>query len=296
MRATPPVTIGLPVYNGEDYLDQSLAAIRAQTYTDFEVLIRDNASTDATEEICRDVVAADSRFRYVRNDSNVGGARSSNLILDDVLSPWFMWTYHDDICDPRFVQRSKEVLDAHGNDAVGAIPRVQLIDAAGVVVGRHEDADLDVTSPLPHERLRAVLSRVIAQIQFGLLRTDAVRSAGGVSVSSAGEFILPAGLALRGALPLVPDEALLSIRQHEDRAGGHRESEIAWADPSRPRVPFPYSRSTPLLLQAVSRAGLPAAERRRCRRTVLRYWTLPGWRSIVGDVARLPWDAGWIRR
>src|SRR3954454_19725766 len=211
-----PVTIGMPVYNGSDYLSESLAALRDQEFTDFEVLIRDNASTDDTEEVCRAFVATDPRFHYTRNETNVGGARSSNLILDDVRSPLFVWTYHDDVCSPAFIRRSVEVIDAAGPDAVGAIPRVQLIDESGAVVGRHGDADLDVTSPLPHERLRVVLSRMIGQIQFGLIRTQAIRSAGGVSVSTAGELILPAALALRGPLLLVPDDGLLSIRQHED--------------------------------------------------------------------------------
>ena len=53
MAEQPRVSIGLPVYNGENYLAESLDALLSQTYPDFELIISDNASTDPTEEICR---------------------------------------------------------------------------------------------------------------------------------------------------------------------------------------------------------------------------------------------------
>ena len=52
------LTIGLPVYNGERFLQESLDALLAQTWTDFELVISDNASTDATADICRDLRGA----------------------------------------------------------------------------------------------------------------------------------------------------------------------------------------------------------------------------------------------
>ena len=52
MSTTPPLSIGLPVYNGEDYLEQSVDALLA-TFGDFELILLSNASTDATDDICR---------------------------------------------------------------------------------------------------------------------------------------------------------------------------------------------------------------------------------------------------
>ena len=57
----PRVSIAVPVYNGENYLEYALETALAQTYADFEIVISDNASTDGTEEICRRFVERDSR-------------------------------------------------------------------------------------------------------------------------------------------------------------------------------------------------------------------------------------------
>ena len=68
----PPVSVGLPVYNGERYVAEALASLLAQDYTDFELVIGDNGSTDATEEICRAVARGDDRVRYLRSEVEPG--------------------------------------------------------------------------------------------------------------------------------------------------------------------------------------------------------------------------------
>ncbi|MCI0563749.1 MAG: glycosyltransferase, partial [Nitrososphaera sp.] len=68
----PQVSVGMPVYNGERYVKAALDAVLAQTFRDFELIISDNASTDATGEICREYAARDPRIRYSRNDENIG--------------------------------------------------------------------------------------------------------------------------------------------------------------------------------------------------------------------------------
>ena len=76
---TPRVTIALPVYNGERFLSQSLDSLLAQTYGDFELAVCDNASTDATQEICRNYAARDRRIVYVRRETNLGMSANFNL-------------------------------------------------------------------------------------------------------------------------------------------------------------------------------------------------------------------------
>ncbi|NNE33800.1 MAG: glycosyltransferase family 2 protein, partial [Rhodothermales bacterium] len=62
----PKISVGVPVYNGENYLEEAVNSVLAQTFPDFEVIISDNASDDRTEEICRGFEARDSRIRYIR--------------------------------------------------------------------------------------------------------------------------------------------------------------------------------------------------------------------------------------
>ncbi|MEL7976742.1 glycosyltransferase family A protein [Isoptericola sp. F-RaC21] len=298
MTAVPPVTIGVPVHDGERYLPQALAALQAQEFADLAVIVADNASTDGTQEIAREAAARDPRVTYVRHDANIGGGRNAEWLLDHARSPLFAWAYHDDLREPAWLRRSVEVLDDAGPGAVCAVPRVVLVDTEGREVGEHHDGDAaladGLAGPSPHVRMGTVLRRMVGQVGFGLMRTAAARAAGGIRVSTAGEMVLPAALALAGRLEVVPERGLLRIRAHDGRHGGDRDSEAAWVDPSRPRTVFPYSRSTILLLQAVGAAPLDRAERARCAATVLGRWTAPGWRSIVGDLARLPRDAGLV--
>ena len=78
MTAAPRLSIGLPVYNGENYLAAAIESLLGQTYGDFELIISDNASTDGTEDICRGYAAQDPRIRYCRQPQNIGGAPNHN--------------------------------------------------------------------------------------------------------------------------------------------------------------------------------------------------------------------------
>ena len=85
------VSIGLPVYNGEKYLEQALISILSQTYTDFELIISDNASTDRTQAICREYAAKDPRIRYYCNEENLGAAPNHNRVFELASGEYFKW-------------------------------------------------------------------------------------------------------------------------------------------------------------------------------------------------------------
>ena len=78
-KPSPKVSIGLPVYNGENYIAEAIQLILAQTYTDFELIISDNASTDNTAGICAYFIAIDSRIHYFRNSENLGAGRNYDI-------------------------------------------------------------------------------------------------------------------------------------------------------------------------------------------------------------------------
>ena len=71
-KATPKVSIGMPVYNGEGFIHKALDSVQAQTFSDFELIISDNASTDATAEICKEYERRDKRIQYIRQPKNMG--------------------------------------------------------------------------------------------------------------------------------------------------------------------------------------------------------------------------------
>ena len=107
------VTVGVPVYNGADYLDKCLTCLRDQTYRDIEVLIFDNCSEDATGEIAQRFCAADSRFRYFRQPQNLGPVANFVGVLEAAQAPFFMWRAADDTSDLDYIETLVALLLAH---------------------------------------------------------------------------------------------------------------------------------------------------------------------------------------
>ena len=94
---TPRLTLGLPVYNGERFLAQSLDALLAQTYSDFELIISDNGSSDRTSEIAKQYQSVDPRIRYVRHDQNRGSTFNHNFAMGQARGELFKWVSDDDL-------------------------------------------------------------------------------------------------------------------------------------------------------------------------------------------------------
>jgi glycosyltransferase involved in cell wall biosynthesis len=105
------VSIGLPVFNGENYLEAAVDSILAQTFKDFELIISDNASTDRTQEICQRYCGRDSRVRYFRSEQNHGAAWNFNRVFELASGEYFKWAAHDDMIAPDFLQKCVAVLD-----------------------------------------------------------------------------------------------------------------------------------------------------------------------------------------
>jgi glycosyltransferase involved in cell wall biosynthesis len=99
-----PITIGVPVYNGADLLDESLACLARQTFGDFKVLIYDNASTDGVAEIAQGWAARDARFHCVQQPRHVSGVTNFRDVLRAAESPWFMWRADDDLSADDYVE------------------------------------------------------------------------------------------------------------------------------------------------------------------------------------------------
>jgi glycosyltransferase involved in cell wall biosynthesis len=99
-----PITIGVPVYNGADLLDESLACLARQTFGDFKVLIYDNASTDGTAEIARSWAARDARFVHFRHATNIPVLANYLAVVQAAESPWFMWRADDDLSDDNYLE------------------------------------------------------------------------------------------------------------------------------------------------------------------------------------------------
>jgi glycosyltransferase involved in cell wall biosynthesis len=116
MAATRPlVSILLAVHNGEEYLDEAIDSVRAQTLTDWELVIADNASTDATPELCRRAAAADARIRVLTVPEK-GKNRAYNHAFDNSTGAYCCFFAADDVLPANSLERRVGVLrDAPDN-------------------------------------------------------------------------------------------------------------------------------------------------------------------------------------
>ncbi len=129
------LTIGLPVYNGAKHLRPLMDSVLAQTYGDFDFLISDNASTDATQEICRDYAARDKRVKYSRNVANIGAAKNYNKVFHERTSEeYFKWVAHDDVLMPTYFEKTIELMDDAPRTVSLCFPLRKFIDDDGAPV------------------------------------------------------------------------------------------------------------------------------------------------------------------
>ena len=262
----PLVSVGLPVYNGQNYVAEAIESVLSQTYRNFELIINDNASTDATEAICRRYVAEDDRVRYFRSDHNLGAAANFNATVDHAQGTYFKWIAHDDVCGPAFLERCVPVLDADASVVV-AYPTPRDIDEEGRLLDVI-DVGLEFDEDDPVERFRRSYEEDQSFLSFfGLIRIDVLRKTSRHGSFPYADRMLVSELALWGRVLQVPEE-LLFRRLHPGRyveAQKTYEDQYAWHDTSRAgTVGFPRWRYYRELAGAAHRAPLSAAERTRC--------------------------------
>ncbi len=127
---TPKLTIGLPVYNGENYLREAIDCLLAQSFSDFEIVICDNASTDGTSAICVSYLRRDPRIKYHRGECNIGATANFRLAFQLAKSPLFKWAAHDDLYHPEYLATCVDIL-RRNPDVVLAHSATAFMDDAG---------------------------------------------------------------------------------------------------------------------------------------------------------------------
>jgi len=104
------VTIGLPVFNGVEYISDAVDSILTQSYGNFTLVISDNCSDDGTYEICRRYAEVDSRIILHRQPTNIGAVENYKFTLSKCNTPYFMWAAHDDMRSLHDLQYMREAI------------------------------------------------------------------------------------------------------------------------------------------------------------------------------------------
>lgn len=291
-KAKPRVSIGLPVFNAERYLAEALDSFLNQTFTDFELIISDNASTDQTQTICRDYMARDQRIRYFRNEKNQGSIYNHNRVLALAQGEYFMWAGYDDRRAPVCLERCVTVLDREPN-VVLAYPKTTIINEHGRFVGYYQD-HYNLRSPKAHERFRRTFQRTRDELLnciYGLIRMSALKKSQGVGYYHAADVVLTAELSLHGQFYEI-HEYLYYRRLHPrsaSQAVTTEEQLIKFYDPNaKEKIVSPRWRRLLGFVTAIHHAPLTPYERILCYGEFARFYlSIDRWNGAMVDVAKL---------
>ena len=208
----PKVSVGLPVFNGERFIDEALSALLTQTFHDLELIISDNASTDRTEAICREYVLQDKRVSYHRSPRNRGISWNYRRVFELSSGVYFKWATYDDVCAPEFIARCVEVLDRD--------PRVVLAHSTATIIddlGKRQlecGAGLHLQSPRAHERLSQLFHNLrLSNALYGVIRKATLNDTPLLGDYPGADIPLLSELSLRGLFFEIP-ESLFFRRIH----------------------------------------------------------------------------------
>ncbi|MBD1918049.1 MULTISPECIES: glycosyltransferase [Cyanophyceae] len=274
-RSGPQISIGLPVYNGDNFLGQALDSILAQTFADFELIISDNASTDKTETICRTYSAKDPRIHYIRNQENLGASANFNQAFALSSGKYFKWIAHDDLHNPKFLEKCFQVLDQDPS-VVLVYSKATTIDPNGKTIRKDWGCGAGLSSMLPHQRFREGLLPLKQPIPlpiFGVIRASALRNTHLMAGYPDCDCALLAELSLYGRFYEVAEPLFLQ-REHELRAGPRLSSNpyqavAFWDSKKSGHVGLPHWVLLVRHWAGVSRAPLGWRERLLCYKELL---------------------------
>lgn len=292
---SPGVSIGIPVYNGEKFIGMALDSVLAQTFTDFEIVICDNASTDRTEEICREYAERDNRIRYHRNAENIGAGPNFNRVFELSTAPYFRWLPHDDALEPNCLERTVDVLDKNP-DVVLVYTEMLVVDENGKkfwfdkktgTYGNSLGLEFFGDPPglcegdRPEDRFLEVLKDVSAcQQLISLTRRDALLKTGLFRHYYGSDKVILADLVLVGKFAYIED-ALFHKRIHSGISFfmSNKEKQ-AWMGSKGLKLPAQVHMLKDYFI-SVTRADLTFGQRMRCYLAIFVLFKRHGlWRRI----------------
>lgn len=229
--SNPRLIIALAVYNGEKYVAQAIESILTQTFTDFRLLIGDNASTDGTSEICQKYAEQDSRITYHRHAENIGASANHNFLFQPGDAPYFKWAAHDDVLKPEYLEKCIELLDRNPSMAIAHSLSVE-IDENGKQLKTY-DCELRLNGSLPQTRFRNILWTNYFNEVFGVMRNKLIQNTNLYGSYVGADRNFTAEMILQGDVGYV--EEYLFLRRHHAEAFTTKllddAARLEWFDP-----------------------------------------------------------------
>jgi len=293
----PKISIGMPVYNGENYLERAIRTVLDQTFEDFELIICDNDSSDGTEAICRRFADEDQRIRYIRHPENIGAAANFRYSFHESRGEYFKWAAHDDTFAPTYLEKTCRGLD-EAPDAVLAHSITEIVDPDGKCMEVYDPADFKVDSTSRKERFAGRLKALRCIEVFGLMRRSALAKTELLGPHVAHDRTLLNEMTLKGRFVIAP-ERLFFNQDHEarfTRVFHGSQAQLNWYQPGQSNKKRAWRQWTIYTKAAKAiRENVPAGERLGCYATLLRSVAWQShWRGLLREpiLALLPGFTG----
>ena len=229
----PAISVGLPVYNGERFLRYALESILGQSFSDIELIISDNASTDETENICKEFAIRDPRIRYVRQSENIGAMRNWNYVARQARGKYFKWSSASDYCAPDMLASCFAAMEAD-QSVILCYGQTCLVDEETGKLTEYS-GNIELMEDRPYERFAKLRQSLkLNNAYCGLIRADLLHRTKLNRLYSGGDIILMAELALMGRYLLLPQTLLYRRMGRETSSNDLSISDLAqFLDPQK---------------------------------------------------------------
>ncbi|MEM7426663.1 MAG: glycosyltransferase family 2 protein [Pseudomonadota bacterium] len=281
------VSLGMPVYNGEAFVENAIKGVLAQSFGDYELIISDNASTDRTREICLDYARQDARITYVRQPENLGAVPNFRQVFELSRGRYFKWTAVDDRCHRTYLEKAVRMLESNPS-AVWCHSRSSHIDANGVLL--EEAGSQNVSYPERQSfdvrrRFRSVLlGKGGCHDTFGLIRREALGKTPLFLPCYGAEKVLIAELALLGDFVEIPETLFFSGVVDQASSNMRTAAEQQEFISTRRTWKTSFTRLTLLAgyLSAIRRSAPGVHQRMICLTVVLQWlFQVSKWRDVL---------------
>ena len=245
---SPLVSIGMPVFNGENYISEAIESILRQTYKNLEVIVSDNASSDKTIEICEKYCQKDDRIKLYRNSENLGAAKNYNKALSLAKGKYFKWAAHDDYTSDDFIEKCVNVLEGDSDIHLCNTYR-RFINEKKETFRWDKFSQIDFLSSSSKERFRKFLKNFRyrepdADVVLGVFRREILNQTQKIADFHSSDVTLVAEIVLKGKIYII-DEFLFFRRFHKSMsifASSSKNNRANWFNPNRKHLltPIPY--------------------------------------------------------
>ena len=279
------VSIGLPVFNGENFLDKTLKCIISQTFENMEIIISDNDSTDKTGEICKDYAAKDKRIVYSRNKENLGASWNYNTVFDRSKGEYFKWAAHDDLFSLNFIEECVEILKSEQSCPL-CHSKVLEIDEREHVIKKYPSCKGFSNKDAAKRFFECICKPHSQSAVFGVFRTSVLSKTRLIGNYSSSDRTLLGEVALRGPIIEIP-KYLFFKRSHPSqhyKIYTSKHSRYLWYDPrNNSRFVFPHWRLLKEHLVSIQRVPFEIPQKILCLLISI-WWMRKNHRGLIANL------------